>query len=414
MKLITATTFATLLCSAVVDAEQGQPRPDPKPSPDVLQVTPQLYQYTTDLLFGQVWKRQELAPRDRSLITLAALVASGQSAQLTGHIKLGLDNGLKPDEISALITHLAFYAGWPNAMSAAGVAKQVFSERHIAAAQIAPPPAAPLTLDPASEEKRRAAVAAGVGDVAPELARYTNEVLFGDLWRQPSLSARDRSLVTVAALIAQGQAAQLPFHLNRAMDNGLTQAQAAEVVTHLAFYVGWPKAMSAVPVLKDVFAGRVKPAESSTPLSSQDHPMTQASQTIVRSGTKPSIKGPEAWFTGAVRIDSPFQAAEPARLGGAIVTFEPGARTAWHTHPLGQTLVVLSGVGWTQCEGGPRTEIRAGDVVSCACGKRHWHGASATTAMSHLAMTEMLDGKNVEWLEKVTDEQYLAGPLVTE
>lgn len=142
--------------------------------------------------------------------------------------------------------------------------------------------------------------------------------------------------------------------------------------------------------------------------------MTKLAQTIARNGTKPSIKGPENWFTGSVRIDSLFQAEEPARLGGGIVTFEPGARTNWHTHPLGQTLVVLNGVGWTQCEGGPRTEIRPGDIVSCSCGKRHWHGAAATTAMSHLALTELLDGKNVEWMEPVTDEQYLAGPLVTD
>lgn len=142
--------------------------------------------------------------------------------------------------------------------------------------------------------------------------------------------------------------------------------------------------------------------------------MTKEAQTIVRNGTKPSIKGPESWFTGSVRIDSLFQAEEPARLGGGIVTFEPGARTNWHTHPLGQTLVVLNGVGWTQCEGGSRTEIRAGDIVSCSCGKRHWHGAAATTAMSHLALTELLDGKNVEWMEPVTDEQYQAGPLVIE
>lgn len=142
--------------------------------------------------------------------------------------------------------------------------------------------------------------------------------------------------------------------------------------------------------------------------------MTTQHQTIIRNGTKPSIKGPEDWFTGAVRIDSLFQMQEPARTGGAIVTFESSARTAWHTHPLGQTLIVLSGVGWTQCEGGPRTEIRAGDIIACACGKRHWHGAAATTAMSHFAVTEMLDGKNVEWMEHVTDEQYNAGPLVTD
>ena len=135
---------------------------------------------------------------------------------------------------------------------------------------------------------------------------------------------------------------------------------------------------------------------------------------ISRNGSRPSVKGLPSYFTGAVRIDSPFQADGEGRAGGAIVTFEPGARTHWHTHPAGQSLVVLSGVGWTQCEGGPRTEIRAGDVVWCPCQKRHWHGASLSTAMSHVAITEMIDGKNVEWMEPVTDAQYLAGNLVTD
>ncbi|MFJ3486482.1 carboxymuconolactone decarboxylase family protein [Pseudomonas sp. NPDC090202] len=250
------TTLATVFFSALVGAEEGRPRPDPKPSPEVLEVTPQLYAYTTELLFGEVWKRPDLPPRDRSLITLAALLASGQTAQMTGHIKLALDNGVKPQEITALITHLAFYSGWPNAMSAVAVARQVFSDRGLSPEQIAPPPGEPLTLDPQSEAKRRESVQASVGATAPELARYTNDVLFGDLWRQTDLSPRDRSLVTVAALISQNQSAQLTFHLNRAMDNGLTREQAAEVVTHLAFYVGWPKAMSAVPVLKAVFDSR--------------------------------------------------------------------------------------------------------------------------------------------------------------
>ncbi len=135
---------------------------------------------------------------------------------------------------------------------------------------------------------------------------------------------------------------------------------------------------------------------------------------MTRNGSQQSMPGPANWFTGSVRIDSRFQAEEEGCAGGAIVTFEPGARTNWHTHPAGQTLVVLSGLGWTQCEGGPRTEIRAGDVVWCPCRMRHWHGASITTAMSHLAITEMIDGKNVEWMEPVTDEQYRSGALITD
>jgi quercetin dioxygenase-like cupin family protein len=129
---------------------------------------------------------------------------------------------------------------------------------------------------------------------------------------------------------------------------------------------------------------------------------------IQRNGSTPTKKGSADYFTGSVRIDCPFQATAPGRAGGAIVTFEPGARTAWHTHPLGQVLIVTSGLGWTQCEGGPIEEIRPGDVVVCPPGKKHWHGATATTAMTHIAIAEALDGKVVDWLEHVTDAQYLA------
>jgi len=129
---------------------------------------------------------------------------------------------------------------------------------------------------------------------------------------------------------------------------------------------------------------------------------------VKKNGTQPSAKGPEEYFTGSVRIDSPLQGSAPARAGGAIVTFEPGARTAWHWHPLGQTLIVTSGCGWVQSEGGPKVEIRPGDIVWCPPNERHWHGATPTTAMTHIAIAEALDGKAVEWMEKVSDEQYLA------
>jgi quercetin dioxygenase-like cupin family protein len=129
---------------------------------------------------------------------------------------------------------------------------------------------------------------------------------------------------------------------------------------------------------------------------------------IKRNGSRASGKGPTDWFTGAVRIDPLFQAPAPARVQGASVTFEPGARTAWHTHPLGQTLVVTSGFGWAQRWGGPIEEIRAGDVVWFAPGEKHWHGATASTAMTHIAVQEQLEGKAVDWMEQVSDEQYRA------
>src|SRR5713226_5921195 len=172
------------------------------------------------------------------------------------YFNLALDNGVKPREISEIITHLAFYAGWGNAMSAIRVATDVFAARHVGVDQL---PAVSITLLPlneAAEAQRSKAVQEQFGSSFPGMAQYTTDVLFRDLWLRPDLAPRDRSLVTIGALIASGQVAQIPYHLNRAMDNGLKQAQAAEVVTHLAFYAGWPNAFSALPVVKDVFEKR--------------------------------------------------------------------------------------------------------------------------------------------------------------
>jgi len=127
---------------------------------------------------------------------------------------------------------------------------------------------------------------------------------------------------------------------------------------------------------------------------------------IKRNASHPSAKGPADYFTGSVRIDSPFQGSGEARVSGAIVTFEPGARTAWHTHPLGQTLIVTAGGGWAQRLGGPVEEIRPGDIIWFPPGEKHWHGATPTTAVTHIAIQEKLDGKAVDWLEQVSDDQY--------
>lgn len=134
--------------------------------------------------------------------------------------------------------------------------------------------------------------------------------------------------------------------------------------------------------------------------------MKDSNMDIKRSGSQPSVQGPAECFSGSVRVDPLFEAFEPGRVRGASVTFEPGARSAWHTHPLGQTLIVTAGVGLTQCWGGPVVKIRPGDVITCRCGAKHWHGASPTTAMTHIAIQEALDGKVVDWMEKVTDEEY--------
>jgi len=258
-----AATIAALFVATSMSAqaeEKLMPEANalPMPAPDdVRVVTPGLEKYREGPL-ADLWKRPELAVRDRSIVTLAALIARNQTIDMPHYLDLALDNGVKPSEISEIITHLAFYSGLSNAMSAVAVAKDVFAHRKIGADQVsvATPPLLPL--DEAGEADRAGRVGQRFGTVAPGLVQYTTDVLFRDLWLRPGLAPRDRSLVTVAALIASGQVAQIPYHLTRAMDNGLTQAQAGEVITHLAFYVGWPNAFSALPVAKDVFQKRSK------------------------------------------------------------------------------------------------------------------------------------------------------------
>jgi 4-carboxymuconolactone decarboxylase len=221
-------------------------------------VVPALERYDRERLIGEVWKRPELSPRDRSLVTIAALIARNHMAELPQMLGLALDNGVKPQEVSEVITHLAFYAGRDNALSAAAVARQIFDKRGIGASALPSASPKPLPLDEEAEARRAANVQQQFGNVAPGLVQYTTDVLFRDLWLRPDLAPRDRSLVTVSALIAAGHVAQIPFHLNRAMDSGLTQSQAGEVITHLAFYAGWPNAFSALPVAKEVFEKRPK------------------------------------------------------------------------------------------------------------------------------------------------------------
>ena len=205
---------------------------------DVRKVAPALEAYTQERLYGEVWKRPGLSLRDRSLVTIAALIARDQSPALTYYFNQAIENGVKPGEISETITHLAFYAGWANAFGAVGAARDVFAARGIGTDQIAAVSVPRLALDEEAEAARAKGVGEQFGATAPGVVQYTTDVLFRDLWLRPDLAPRDRSLITVSALIATGQSAQLTYHLNRAMDHGLTQAEAGEVLTHLAFYTG--------------------------------------------------------------------------------------------------------------------------------------------------------------------------------
>ena len=225
---------------------------------EVQAVSPALAKYTEDTIAGDLWERPELSPRDRGIVTVAALVARNQTIGMVHYFNVALDRGVNPSENSEIITHLAFYSGWSNAFAAVAIVKDIFVQRGIGPDQL--PAASPdlLPLNEAAESERAATVERNFGSTAPGVVQYTTDVLFRDLWLRPGLSPRDRSLVTVSALIASGQVAQIPYHLNRAMDHGLTQNQASEVVTHVAFYSGWPNAFSALPVVKEVLEKRAK------------------------------------------------------------------------------------------------------------------------------------------------------------
>jgi 4-carboxymuconolactone decarboxylase len=219
-------------------------------------VAPALEKYAAGPI-TELWHRPGLAPRDRSIVTLAALIARNHSIDLPNQIGRALDNGVKPREISEIVTHLAFYSGWSNAMTGAAAAKDVFAARGVGVDHLPPASPTPLRLDEEAESQRAQRVGKEFGEVAPGVVQYTSDVLFRNLWLRPDLAPRDRSLVTVSALIASGQVAQVPYHLTRAMNNGLTTNEVGEVLAQLAFYAGWPNVFSALPVVKEVLSKRL-------------------------------------------------------------------------------------------------------------------------------------------------------------
>jgi 4-carboxymuconolactone decarboxylase len=223
---------------------------------DVRAVSPALERYTRGPLLDELWGRVGLSPRDRSIVTLAVLIARNQTIELPRYVDLALDHGVKPGEVSEVITHLAFYAGWANATSAVPIVQRAFHERGIGPDRLPPASGPLLPLDRAAEAQREARVEESFGGIAPGVVHYTTALLFNELWLRPALAPRDRSMVTLAALIANGQVAQVAYHLNRAMDNGLTRAEVSEMMTHLAFYAGWPNVFSALPIVKDVLEKR--------------------------------------------------------------------------------------------------------------------------------------------------------------
>lgn len=248
------TLTAAGIAAAAIPASAQDTRPSMEPT---MTVSPAFEEATRETLLGDVWQDEQLSQRDRGLVTIAALVARNHTAGLDGYVERALDAGVEPGEISETLYHLAYYAGWQNARAAQPVVAEVFASRGIGADAM--PPANPsdmLPLDEGAEAQRQSNVQSQYGDVSQGVVDATEQLLFRDLWLRPALAPRDRSMVTVAALIAGGHTEQITFHLNRAMDNGLTKPEASAMLHHLAFYAGWPNIFSAMPVAKDVFESR--------------------------------------------------------------------------------------------------------------------------------------------------------------
>ncbi|MDF0596270.1 carboxymuconolactone decarboxylase family protein [Psychromarinibacter halotolerans] len=249
---LAASAFALLASGAVAqDLETTIPS-------SVGAVAPALQNHLNEDIFDGVWNDEALSMRDRALVTFAALMTRHEVNNIESHVALALDAGVTPAEISETITHLAFYTGMGNAIAAAEATAPVFEARGITADDLPPVDPELLPLNEEAEAAREETVQSNYANVSPGVVDTTREILFLDLWLRPDLEPRDRSLVTVAALIAAGQPEQMTFHLNRAMDNGLTQEEAGAMLSHLAFYAGWPRVFSAMPVAKEVFESRAE------------------------------------------------------------------------------------------------------------------------------------------------------------
>ncbi|TPE47352.1 4-carboxymuconolactone decarboxylase [Maribrevibacterium harenarium] len=217
---------------------------------------PALAQYQTEVIENNLWQRQGLSLRDRSLVSVSALIAAGKTQLQMMEFTRALDNGLTPVELSGIITHLAFYAGLNNAVAAAQIADLVYQEKGVDVSTLPDRDVELLPLDEKFEAAREQSVQTHYAPTSQGVADLTREPLFREVWLRPDLTPRDRSLVTVVSLVANGQSEQVPFHLNRALDNGLEQGEASEALTQMAFYVNWPNVYSAMPIFQKVFDSR--------------------------------------------------------------------------------------------------------------------------------------------------------------
>jgi len=345
-------------------------------------------------------KNQALSARQQGIIPIAAFTARGDLEKLKVSLNEGLDAGLSVSEIKEILVQLYAYTGFPRSLNAIGAFMGVMEERgrkgikDVPGKEPSPLPANKSSIELGTEIQTRLVgkpVTGAIYSFAPAIDQFLKGHLFGDIFGRDNLDFQSREIATIAALASMdGVNPQLQAHFNVGLNTGLTEVQLRSLITVLESNVGKKEAANANETLAKVLGDR----------------KAQQSITITRSGSLSSSQGSAEYFTGSVMINMLFTAHEPSRTTGGLVTFEPGARTAWHAHPLGQTLIVTAGTGRIQQWGGPIEEIRQGDVVRIPPGVKHWHGAAPDTAMTHIAIQESLDGKTADWKEQVSDEQY--------
>jgi 4-carboxymuconolactone decarboxylase len=364
---------------------------------------------------------EALSVKQQCIVPIAAFTANGDLPKLKGALTDGLEAGWTVNEIKEVLVQMYAYAGFPRSLNAISTFIDVLGERQARGiADPTGPEPSPFPPGKSSIELGRENMTRMVGRppsgrhiaFCPTIETFLEGHLFGDILGRDNLDVQSRELATISALATlEAVNSQLTSHLNVGLNVGLTEPQLRGVAVVIREKLGKVRGDNVTEVLDQVIRKRnAGPPAASPPASSVPAGPTSAAPKVrvEHADARAVESAPAEHFDGPARVQSLFQASEPARASGASVTFEPGARTAWHAHPLGQTLIVTAGTGWVQQWGEPAQPITAGDVAVIPPGVKHWHGASATTAMTHIAVQEQLGGSTVQWMERVSDDQYRA------
>lgn len=344
-----------------------------------------------------------LDARQEAIVPIAAFTASGELEKLKQALNEGLDAGLTINEIKEILVQLYAYAGFPRSLNAIGAFMEVLEDRQKkgirdeTGKEAGAFPADKSRMELGTEIQTRLVgnpVAGPIFTFTPAIDRFLKEHLFGDIFGRDNLDFKSREIATLSALANMaGLSPQMASHFKVSLNIGLTRMQLETLISVIEARVGQYQADNAAAVLATV-------------LGSGQAGDKAGEITVTHTGSQPPGKGPAAWFTGPVSIDTPFKAPEPSHFHGANVIFAAGSRTAWHTHELGQLLIVTLGAGLVQRWGDQAQAIRKGDVVWIPPHQKHWHGAAPDSPMTHIAIVEERNGKSTQWLEMVSDEQY--------